>query len=112
MPLRQLSSRTTVTAARVLLLAIAAKGLAVGTVAPVGFTGIDAALSGLKPAENGKDLVLRVYEPRGGRGDFGFTLPQGWRNAGAVNLMEEKQQRDAAADLMPFEVRSWLLSRS
>ena len=56
--------------------------------------------------------MLRVYEPRGGRGDFGFTLPQGWRNAGAVNLMEEKQQRDAAADLMPFEVRSWLLSRS
>jgi len=94
------------------LLAIEAKGLAVGTVALVGFSGIDAALSGLKPAENGKDLVLRVYEPRGGRGDFGFTLPQGWRNAGAVNLMEEKQQRDAGADLMPFEVRSWLLSRS
>jgi alpha-mannosidase len=93
------------------LLVTASRGLAAGTVAPVGFTGIGAALSGLKPAEDGKGLVLRVYEPRGGRGDFAFTLPEGWRNGGAVNLMEERAERDAPADLMPFEVRSWRISR-
>ncbi|HEY4200792.1 MAG TPA: glycoside hydrolase family 38 C-terminal domain-containing protein [Devosiaceae bacterium] len=91
------------------LLVTGATGLATGTVTPVGVDGITAALSGIKPAEDGKGLVLRVYEPRGARGAFGFSLPQGWRNGGAVTLLEEKQERSASADLMPFEVRSWLL---
>lgn len=93
------------------LLAVRASGLAAGAISPVGTSGIAAALSGLKRAEDGKGLVLRVYEPRGARGDFGFSLPDGWKNKGGVTLLEETQERSASADLMPFEVRSWVLRR-
>jgi len=94
------------------LLAVEAGGLAEGTIAPMTIFGIPAAISGLKPAEDGDGLVFRVYEPRGARGEFGFTLPSGWANAGAVTLLEESQERVAPADLMPFEVRSWVLRRN
>ncbi|MAS04675.1 MAG: alpha-mannosidase [Ahrensia sp.] len=77
----------------------------------VAFDGIPAALSALKPAENGDGLILRVYEPAGRRGDFGFTLPKGWAASGAVNLMEERIERDGAHALLPFELRSWRLAR-
>jgi alpha-mannosidase len=91
------------------LLSMPVSGLAYGTVAPLAVTGIPAALSGLKGAEDGNGLVLRVYEPSGRRGDLEVTLP-GW-SATPVTLLEEPQQRDASAGLMPFEVRSWRLSR-
>ena len=94
------------------LLAARASGLAAGVVTPVGVTGVTAALSGLKPSEDGKGLVLRVYEPRGARGEFGFSLPAGWTNRGAVTLLEEPQDRNAPVDLMPFEVRSWRLGKA
>jgi alpha-mannosidase len=94
------------------LLATRASGLAAGVVTPVGVTGVTAALSGLKPSEDGKGLVLRVYEPRGARGEFGFSLPDGWANQGAVTLLEEPQDRNAPVDLMPFEVRSWRLGKA
>ena len=93
------------------LLAAPASGLAAGTYQPLRVEGIPAALSGLKPAEDGEDLVLRVYEPQGRRGSFALALPEGWRNAGPVNLLEEEVERAAPADLMPFEVRSWRLAR-
>ena len=93
------------------LLAQRASGLAAGVVTPIAVRGIPAAISGLKPAEDGEGLVLRVYEPRGGRGEFGFGLPEGWTGDKAITLLEEPQERNAPADLMPFEVRSWLLRR-
>jgi alpha-mannosidase len=84
-------------------------GLALGSVTPLTVAGIPAAMSGLKPAEDGTGLVLRVYEPAGRRGDFAVTA-EGW-SATAVTIMEEPQARDAAAELMPFEVRSWKLTK-
>ncbi|MEO8759017.1 MAG: glycoside hydrolase family 38 C-terminal domain-containing protein [Devosia sp.] len=85
-------------------------GLAIGTTTPLGITGIPAAFSGLKPAEDGKGLVFRVYEPAGRRGDFAIVA-DGWSQA-PVTILEEPQKRDSSVDLLPFEVRSWKLSRS
>lgn len=84
-------------------------GLAHGVVTPLAVSGIPAAMSGLKPAEDGGGLVFRVYEPAGRRGDFAVAA-EGWA-AAAVTIMEEPQTRDATSDLMPFEVRSWKLTR-
>jgi len=85
-------------------------GLAQGVHTPLALAGIPAALSGLKPAEDGNGLVLRVYEPAGRRGACA-PVAAGW-SAAPVTLMEEPQQRDAAIDLLPFEVRSWRLTRN
>jgi alpha-mannosidase len=84
-------------------------GLAHGTITPLSVSGIPAALSGLKVAEDGRGLVFRVYEPAGRRGDFNL-LADGW-NTAAVTLMEEPQDRDAKVALLPFELRSWKLTR-
>jgi alpha-mannosidase len=84
-------------------------GLAQGVMTPLTVAGIPAAMSGLKPAEEGGGLVFRVYEPAGRRGDFAVTA-DGWSTA-PVTIMEEPQQRDAPLGLMPFEVRSWKLSK-
>lgn len=92
------------------LLTRAVAGLAQGVHTPLAVAGIPAALSGLKPAEDGNGLVLRVYEPAGRRGACAPHVP-GWR-AAPVTLMEEPQQRQSDADLMPFEVRSWRLTRA
>jgi alpha-mannosidase len=92
------------------LLARGVTGLALGTHTPISVSGIAAALSGLKPAEDGAGLIVRVYEPTGRRGDFGIGA-QGWKLE-PVTIMEEPQARNAGADLMPFEVRSWRLSRT
>jgi alpha-mannosidase len=84
-------------------------GLAQGVVSPLTVSGIPAAMSGLKAAEDGKGLVFRVYEPAGRRGDFAVRA-DGW-SAAPVTIMEEPQKRDATLDLMPFEVRSWKLTK-
>jgi alpha-mannosidase len=84
-------------------------GLAHGTITPLSASGIPAALSGLKVAEDGQGLIVRVYEPAGRRGDFDL-LADGW-NTAAVTLMEEPQNRDAKVALLPFELRSWKLTR-
>jgi alpha-mannosidase len=74
-------------------------------------SGIPAALSALKPAEDGDGLILRVYEPAGRRGEFGFTLPEGWTTSGPVDVLEERVEREGAHALLPFELRSWRLTR-
>jgi alpha-mannosidase len=84
-------------------------GVAQGVVTPLTVSGIPAAMSGLKVAEDGKGLIFRVYEPAGRRGDFAVKA-DGW-SAAPVTIMEEPQKRDAALDLMPFEVRSWKLTK-
>ncbi|HVY51256.1 MAG TPA: glycoside hydrolase family 38 C-terminal domain-containing protein [Devosia sp.] len=91
------------------LLVAAVEGLRPGVVTPLDISGIPAALSGFKPAEDGKGLVLRVYEPAGRRGDFAVSA-DGW-SAVPVTLLEEPQSRAADVGLLPFEVRSWRLSR-
>ena len=78
------------------LLATRARGLRAGVVAPLAFAGLGAALGALKPAEDGNGLILKVYEPAGARGPFSFRLPPGWRNVGAVEIMEEASEPKAA----------------
>jgi alpha-mannosidase len=87
------------------------EGLQTGVVTPLVTRGIIAALSGFKRAEEGDDLIFRVYEPAGRRGEFRFTLPKGWRNAGVVSILEEPMDKPADS-LMPFEVKSWRLERT
>ena len=91
------------------LLARQVTGLAPGVMTPLRVAGVPAAMSGLKPAEDGTGLVFRVYEPAGRRGDFAVMAP-GW-SAAPVTILEEPQARDAPLELMPFEVRSWKLTR-
>ena len=88
---------------------ILAPGLAEGELQPLIVTG-PAALAGLKVAEDGNGLVLRVYEPAGRRGVVTPTAPPGWRVAGAVDLLE--RPIEAPAELRPFELRSWRLVRA
>ncbi len=92
------------------LLTTLARDLAAGVVAPLAFEGVGAALGALKPAEDANGLILRVYEPAGGRGAFSFRLPPGWRNAGAVDILEQASEAKAAQGLTPFEIRSWRLA--
>ena len=86
-----------------------ASGVAAGVTTPLRAPGIDLALSGFKRGEDGKSLVFRVYEPAGRRGDVALVLPEGWKNAGIVSILEEPM--DAGGGINPFEVRSWRLTR-
>ncbi|MDC9825438.1 glycoside hydrolase family 38 C-terminal domain-containing protein [Devosia sp. ZB163] len=93
------------------MLAAVASGVAAVTLTPIGTEGIPAALSGLKAAEDGDGLILRVYEPSGRRGEFAVTAPSGWEVSGSLNILEEPMDRGEGAALRPFEVRSWRISK-
>ena len=73
----------------------------------VHLTGRLLALSALKPDEAGKGLILRLYEPSGGRSQPQVTLPDGWKVAGQVNLLEEPVEGDLTFG--PFQIRSFHL---
>jgi alpha-mannosidase len=76
----------------------------------VGIDGMSLGLSGFKPAEDGDALVLRAYEPAGGRGSVEVTLPDGWRLGDGLDLLE---QSTGPADrrFLPFELRGWRIER-
>jgi alpha-mannosidase len=93
------------------LLGASASGVASVSLEPIGIEGVPAALSALKPAEDGDGLILRVYEPSGRRGDLKVTVPGGWRLSESLNILEEPMDRGSGADLRPFELRSWRVSR-
>ena len=93
------------------LLAIRASDVATGVQTPIAVSGIAAGLGGLKASEDGKALVLRVYEPAGARGRLDITPKDGWLLSGPVNILEEAVDRAAGPDLNPFEVRSWLIKQ-
>ena len=93
------------------LLSAPAEGAAIGTVTPVAVSGHKVALAGLKPAEDSADVVLRVYEPAGGRGALDVAPTGGWKVAGDVNLLEEAVEREGDFGIRPFEVRSLRLAR-
>ncbi|THD45478.1 MAG: alpha-mannosidase [Bradyrhizobium sp.] len=93
------------------LLVAAARGLAPATLAPLACEGVAAGLGALKRAEDGDGLILRLYEPGGARGPIALSLPKGWREAGAVDLLERASAPKAEGWLSPFEVRSWRLRR-
>ncbi|WP_431323645.1 alpha-mannosidase [Rhizobium sp. YTU87027] len=94
------------------LLAASVTGRATGNWQPLGVTGIDAALSAVKAAEEGEGLIVRVYEPAGRRGAFELKLPSNWRNRGAVSILEEPMADTPATGLKPFEVKSWRISKA
>jgi alpha-mannosidase len=72
--------------------------------------GLSLGLSALKPAEDGGALILRAYEPAGGRGPADIVLPEGWRLGEAVDLLEEPGGREGSG-FLPFELRSWKVER-
>jgi alpha-mannosidase len=72
--------------------------------------GLPLGLASLKVLENGGGLVLRSYEPQGARGKVSLTLPEGWRAAAEVNLLEQVVG-EPELSFTPFQVRSWLLRR-
>jgi alpha-mannosidase len=94
------------------LLTMEASGLSAGTLSPLIVEGIPVAVSGLKPAEEGEGLILRLYEPAGRRGGLSLTLPSGWNASGALNILEEPIERTGPADIMPFEIRTWKLQKA
>ncbi|MGR9234903.1 alpha-mannosidase [Rhizobium leguminosarum] len=91
------------------LVAAEASGLSTGTFAPLVVNGIPVAFSGLKPAEEGDGLILRLYEPAGRRGNLSLGLPSGWAASQPLNILEEPMERKGPADIMPFEIRTWKL---
>ena len=76
---------------------------------PLALDGIPVALGALKALEDGGGLALRVWEPQGARGPVALTLPDGWREDGALDVLE--RPADASGPLRPFEVRTWRLSQ-
>lgn len=71
----------------------------------VAIEGRPLALSALKPAESGDGLILRLYEPSGGRSQPRITLPDGWTLGPQVNLLEEPAPGDQTFG--PFQIRSF-----
>jgi alpha-mannosidase len=66
------------------------------------------ALGALKPAEDGDGLILRLYEPAGGRGTIEIAPPPGWRVAAEVNLLEDAMPASGMI-VGPFQIRSYRL---
>lgn len=71
--------------------------------------GLPLGLGAFKRPEDGEDgLVLRTYEPRGGRGRASVELPPGWRLDSELDLLEAPTG-DPDLYFGPFRVHSWLL---
>ena len=72
--------------------------------------GLRIALGSLKMAEDGRAVLLRLYEPRGARGECVLRFARGVESAERTNLLEESEGevdvRDGAVrlELRPFEV--------
>jgi len=67
-------------------------------------------LGALKVCEDSDDLVLRVYEPQGGRGRAEVTPPDGWALDSELNLLEDPIG-EPDPSMSPFRVRTWRLTR-
>jgi alpha-mannosidase len=78
------------------------------TARPVALEGLPVSLGSLKVLEDGGGALLRIYEPRGARGQIDVTVAEGWELAGEVNLLEEPRRAESTS-IAPFEVRSFLL---
>jgi alpha-mannosidase len=72
--------------------------------------GLAVALGSLKMSEDGRAVVLRMYEPRGARGGCALRFARGVERVERTNLLEESEGeveiRDGAVrlELRPFEV--------
>ena len=72
-------------------------------------SGVPLALGSLKRAEDGRGLILRLYEPYGARGGCALRFVGEVRQAERVNLLEDTQSGEAVprveGDTVRFEVR-------
>ncbi|MCA1849242.1 MAG: glycosyl hydrolase-related protein, partial [Actinobacteria bacterium] len=72
--------------------------------------GVELALGSLKRAEDGRGVILRLYEPHGARGHSTLRFASRVGRAERVNLLEEPEgvveMRDGEVllDVRPFEV--------
>ena len=72
--------------------------------------GVELALGGLKRAEDGRGVLLRLYEPHGKRGLATLRFASGVGRAERVNLLEEPEGRveveegEVRFEVRPFEV--------
>ena len=72
--------------------------------------GVEVALGSLKMAEEGDDVILRLYEPHGARGECKLRFAHGVESAERVNLLEETEGPIEVLDgtvrleVRPFEV--------
>jgi alpha-mannosidase len=78
--------------------------------------GVELALGSLKPAEDGRGEILRLYEPHGARGECTLRLARRPESVQRTNLLEESdgtvEVRDSAVHLTvrPFEVVTLLIN--
>ncbi len=89
------------------------------TAAPTSMSGLTidgpAAIESLKPAEDGKGHILRVYEPNGTRGTVKVRLPDCLKRVTACNFVEESTGPVALRSgsfrfpITPFQVRTFRL---
>lgn len=73
--------------------------------------GLTLGLGALKVCEDSDDVVLRVYEPQGGRGSANVTAPEGWELGAELNLLEDPIG-EPDLSMTPFQVRSWRLTKA
>ena len=69
--------------------------------------GLELALAGLKRSEDGRAVVLRLYEPHGARGRTRLRFPGGLKAAEKTNLLEDREGEtvEVAGDAVRLEVR-------
>jgi alpha-mannosidase len=76
-------------------------------------SGLPAIVETLKPAEDGRGLILRIYEPHGARGTVRVSLGVPVRQVIACNLVEEDEgvvELDGQrfqCELTPFQIRTF-----
>ena len=73
----------------------------------VTFDGVKLALGSLKLAEDGRGVILRLYEPHGARGSCALRFVSRVENAARVNLLEEPEGSpvEIEGDMVRLEVR-------
>jgi alpha-mannosidase len=90
------------------LLARRVRAAAEATARPLVLEGLPVSLGSLKVLEDGGGALLRIYEPRGARGQINITVAPGWELAGPLNLLEEPVPATSTS-IAPFEVRSLMV---
>jgi alpha-mannosidase len=78
---------------------------------PVRVRGIQLGLGALKALEDGEGIVLRCYEPGGGRGEVTVDLPPEWSLKEELDVLE-RPAGPPQLDFEPFKVHSWRLART
>jgi alpha-mannosidase len=76
---------------------------------PLRVRGLGVGLGALKAVEDGDDILLRCYEPGGGRGEVTVELPAGWSLEEELDLLE-RPLGPPDCTFTPFKVHSWRIA--